>query len=49
MYHPAAALHQGTLRQTIENDMLRIPQLLAQNETIAEVEPEPEPQQLDLF
>jgi len=36
MYHPAAALHQGTLRQTIEDDMLRIPQVLAQNEKIAE-------------
>ncbi|MFU8795747.1 MAG: uracil-DNA glycosylase [Dehalococcoidia bacterium] len=30
MYHPAAALHQGSLRQTIEKDMLRIPQILAQ-------------------
>jgi DNA polymerase len=30
MYHPAAALHQGSLRRTIETDMLRIPQLLAQ-------------------
>jgi len=32
MYHPAAALHQGSLRQTIEKDMLRIPQILAQGE-----------------
>ena len=30
MYHPAAALHQGSLRRTIEMDMLRIPQILAQ-------------------
>jgi DNA polymerase len=30
MYHPAAALHQGRLRQLIEADMLKIPQLLAQ-------------------
>ncbi len=30
MYHPAAALHQGSLRRTIETDMLRIPQILAQ-------------------
>ena len=29
MYHPAAALHQGSLRRTIEDDMLRIPQLLS--------------------
>jgi len=30
MYHPAAALHQGSLRRTIETDMLKIPQILAQ-------------------
>ncbi len=30
MYHPAAALHQGSLRRTIEADMLKIPQILAQ-------------------
>ncbi len=30
MYHPAAALHQGSLRQTIEEDMLKIPEILAQ-------------------
>ncbi|MFO7773854.1 MAG: uracil-DNA glycosylase [Dehalococcoidia bacterium] len=30
MYHPAAALHQGSLRRTIETDMLRIQQILAQ-------------------
>ena len=36
MYHPAAALHQGNLRQTIEADMLRIPQILAQAEGVAE-------------
>ncbi|GAI06725.1 unnamed protein product, partial [marine sediment metagenome] len=32
MYHPAAALHQQSLRQTIETDMLKIPSLLAQAE-----------------
>jgi DNA polymerase len=31
MYHPAAALHQGSLRRTIEADMLKIPQILAQS------------------
>lgn len=36
MYHPAAALHQGSLRQIIEADMLRIPEVLAQGETMAE-------------
>jgi len=29
MYHPAAALHQQSLRRTIEADMLKIPGLLA--------------------
>lgn len=29
MYHPAAALHQGSLRGVIQSDMLKIPELLA--------------------
>lgn len=36
MYHPAAALHQGSLRQIIEADMLRIPGILQQAESMAE-------------
>jgi uracil-DNA glycosylase family 4 len=47
MYHPAAALHQGSLRKTIETDMVKIPQILAQSEKLAEAETEP--QQLSLF
>ena len=47
MYHPAAALHQGSLRKIIEVDMLKIPQILAQAENLAEAEAEP--QQLSLF
>jgi uracil-DNA glycosylase family 4 len=47
MYHPAAALHQGSLRKTIEADMLKIPQILAQAEKLQEAEAEP--QQLSLF
>jgi len=47
MYHPAAALHQGRLRQIIEADMLHIPQVLAQGERIAEAAVES--QQLSLF
>ncbi len=47
MYHPAAALHQQSLRQTIEADMLKIPSLLAQVETVPEAKPEP--QQLNMF
>jgi uracil-DNA glycosylase len=30
MYHPAAALHQGSLRKTIEEDMLMLPDVLKQ-------------------
>ena len=47
MYHPAAALHQGSLRKTIEADMLRIPEILAQAEEVAEADTEA--QQLSLF
>jgi uracil-DNA glycosylase len=51
MYHPAAALHQGSLRKTIEADMLKIPGLLAEAQKQAEAaaeEQEPA-QQLALF
>ncbi len=47
MYHPAAALHQQSLRQTIETDMLKIPSLLAQAETVSEAKQQP--QQLNMF
>jgi len=47
MYHPAAALHQGSLRRTIEADMLRIPEVLTQAEEVAEVGTGA--QQLNLF
>lgn len=53
MYHPAAALHQQSLRQAIEDDMLKIPPLLAEMaeetgvKTTAEVLPSP--QQLKMF
>jgi len=49
MYHPAAALHQQNLRQTIQDDMLKIPSLLAQTDDIAEPETKPQPQQLTMF
>ncbi len=38
MYHPAAALHQQSLRQTIEADVRKIPGLLAESKNIAETE-----------
>ncbi len=47
MYHPAAALHQQSLRQAIEADMLKIPSLLAQAESMTEAEKQP--QQLTMF
>jgi len=47
MYHPAAALHQQSLRRTIEEDMLKIPALLVEAKNIAEAEPQP--QQLSMF
>jgi len=42
MYHPAAALHQQSLRQAIGADMLKIPSLLAQAEIVAEAKPQPQ-------
>jgi uracil-DNA glycosylase family 4 len=47
MYHPAAALHQQSLRQAIEEDMLRIPSLLTEAEGVEEAKQEPE--QLSMF
>lgn len=47
MYHPAAALHQASLRKVIEADMLKIPQILAESEKLMQVEAEPH--QLNLF
>ena len=47
IYHPAAALHQQSLRSTIEADVLKIPQILAQ--TIKLSEPEDPPRQLSMF
>lgn len=47
MYHPAAALHQGSLRKIIEADMLKIPKILAQADELPEADAEP--QQLSLF
>jgi uracil-DNA glycosylase family 4 len=50
MYHPAAALHQQSLRETLETDMLKIPRYLAELQKTVEVKPEPPPsQQLSMF
>ena len=47
MYHPAAALHQASLRRAVEEDMLKIPSFLAEAEVMEEVKQEP--QQLTMF
>ena len=54
MYHPAAALHQGSLKPVVESDFSRLPELLAKaadTRVIEESEPEnkTEPKQLSLF
>ncbi len=50
MFHPAAALHQPRWRSLVEEDMLKIPDLLAKLDDIEEEEPEiPQAQQLSLF
>ena len=47
MYHPAAALHQQSLRRVVEADMLKITQILSGAETASEAKPEPK--QLNMF
>lgn len=49
MYHPAAALHQQSLRKTIQEDMLKIPSLLVEAAEVEEVKEEDKPQQLSMF
>ncbi len=54
MYHPAAALHQPSLRSTVERDFARLPELIAQSAEMPvyeETTPQEkqEPKQLSLF
>jgi uracil-DNA glycosylase family 4 len=51
MYHPAAALHQGSLRRTIETDFKKLPAILERARQAHEPEQpkEPEPEQMRLF
>jgi len=49
MYHPAAALHQQSLKSTIEQDMLKIPHVLAKAREASTGQEEPPPQQMSLF
>ena len=50
MFHPAAALHQPRWRSLVEEDILKIPGLLAKLDELDEDEPDvPQAQQLSLF
>lgn len=49
MYHPAAALHQPSLRRTVEEDMLKIPDLIARIGEFADSKPQAQVKQLNLF
>ncbi|HSF81195.1 MAG TPA: uracil-DNA glycosylase [Anaerolineales bacterium] len=54
MYHPAAALHQGSLRPVIEKDFARLPGLIARASEAPEMKEAPieerqDPKQLSFF
>lgn len=49
MYHPAAALHQASLRRTIEQDFQKIPAILEQTLQEEAKPREPEPTQMQLL
>lgn len=51
MYHPAAALHQPSMRRQVEEDFARLPEWLARAQRPAAPEPDPTPgpEQLSLF
>jgi DNA polymerase len=52
MYHPAAALHQPSLKRVLEEDFKRVPQILKEMASLkeeAEEKREPPPQQLSMF
>jgi DNA polymerase len=51
MYHPAAALHQPSLRQVVKDDFAQIPRLIASVKDTATLNGDPpaDPEQLSLF
>jgi uracil-DNA glycosylase family 4 len=51
MYHPAAALHQPSLREVVRTDFLRLPQCIeqAKEQLPSQDEPPADPQQLSMF
>lgn len=49
MYHPAAALHQPSLRPTVEEDMAKVPGLIARIDDFADSKPQQDARQLSFF
>jgi uracil-DNA glycosylase family 4 len=49
MYHPAAAIHQGTLRATVEADMLKLPRIIEEAQREVQEAETPKPEQMRLF
>lgn len=49
MYHPAAALHQQSLRATVEADMMKLPRILEDIQREVQEAEEPTPEQMRLF
>ncbi len=51
MFHPAAALHQPSLRQEVEKDFAKLPELVSRAEGMdpPETEAKDDPEQLSLF
>jgi DNA polymerase len=49
MFHPAAALHQPSLKATVEEDFQKLPAILAEVEHLHDEEPPQAAQQLSLF
>ena len=51
MYHPAAALHQPSLRQVVKDDFSRLPDMIAKGESVlpSADAPSSDPEQLNLF
>ncbi|MBN1318769.1 MAG: uracil-DNA glycosylase [Anaerolineales bacterium] len=49
MYHPAAALHQPSLRSILEADMVKIPDLINRIDEFVDSKPQQQVRQLNLF
>lgn len=49
MYHPAAALHQPSLKSELEADMIKIPDLIRRIDEFVDSKPQQQVKQLNLF